>query len=129
MGENYDSGGAGIAVSVPDYAKLGNALAMGGKGSTGERILSPDTVDLMRKNQLSKEQSSTFNWSQLKGYGYGLGVRTMIDEAHGGSLGSLGEFGWGGAAGQQCLLIPTANFHCFMHIICLILRRITISRD
>ncbi len=113
LGENYDSGGAGIAVSVPDYAKLGNALAMGGKTANGEQILSKDMVDLMRKNQLSKEQMTTFNWSQLKGYGYGLGVRTMIDKSYGGSLGSLGEFGWGGAAGATMLVDPDCEFSLF----------------
>ncbi|MBR5614589.1 MAG: beta-lactamase family protein [Clostridia bacterium] len=113
MGEEYDSGGAGIAVSVADYAKLGNALAMGGKADTGERILASSTVDLMRQNQLSGGQIKTFNWSQLKGYGYGLGVRCMIDKAKGGSTGSLGEFGWGGAAGATMLVDPDREFALF----------------
>ncbi len=113
MGEEYDSGGAGIAVSVADYAKLGSALAMGGKTDTDERILASSTVDLMRQNQLSGEQIKTFNWSQLKGYGYGLGVRCMIDKAKGGSTGSLGEFGWGGAAGATMLVDPDREFALF----------------
>jgi CubicO group peptidase (beta-lactamase class C family) len=30
------------------------------------------------------------------GYGYGLGVRTMIDKAKNGSNSSIGEYGWSG---------------------------------
>ena len=55
----------------------------------------------MKQNQLSEEQRKTFSWSQLAGYGYGLGVRTLIDKAASGSVGDLGEFGWGGAAGAS----------------------------
>ncbi len=108
FGKNYDSGGAGIVVSIKDYAKFANTLANGGKAANGERILSAATVDLMRTNQLNEELRKDFNWPQLKGYGYGLGVRTMINKAEGGSNGSLGEFGWGGAAGAT-MLVDTKN--------------------
>jgi CubicO group peptidase (beta-lactamase class C family) len=101
FGEEYDSGGAGIITSVTDYSKLANALANSGLGSTGERILSPYAINLMKQNQLSETQRKTFSWPQLAGYGYGLGVRTMINKAEGGSMSSLGEFGWGGAAGSS----------------------------
>lgn len=101
FGAEYDSGGAGIITSVADYVKLVNALANRGMGATGERILSPFSVELMKRNQLSCEQIKTFSWEQLRGYGYGLGVRTMVDPAEAGSLSSVGEFGWGGAAGAS----------------------------
>ncbi len=113
LGENYDSGGAGIVVSVNDYAKLAGALAMGGTASNGEKILASGTVELMRQNQLTCEQRKGFTWSQLKGYSYGLGVRTLIDKAVSGSLGSLGEFGWGGAAGATMLVDPDREFSLF----------------
>ena len=103
FGENYDSGGAGISVSVPEYAKFADMLANGGIAANGERILSSGTVELMKTNQLTLEQIKNYNWSQLKGYGYGLGVRTMTDRAKSGSIGSIGEFGWAGAAGSTLL--------------------------
>ena len=53
----------------------------GGTGANGARILSPRTVDLMRMNQLSEAQMRDFNWIQMAGYGYGLGVRTMVSPA------------------------------------------------
>ncbi len=113
FGENYDSGGAGIITTVDDYALFCAALSNKGTGINGERILSPNTVELMKLNQLDKEQLTNFNWSQLKGYGYGLGVRTMVDKAAGGSNGSVGEFGWGGAAGATALIDTELNLSMF----------------
>ncbi len=104
FGSEYDSGGAGITTSVLDYSKFVSALANDGIGFNGERILSGKTINLLQTNQLSSRQLQSFNWEQLKGYGYGLGVRTMIDKAAGGSNGSIGEFGWGGAAGATVLV-------------------------
>ena len=106
LGPEFDSGGAGIISTVSDYAKLAAALANNGLGLTGERILSPAAVELMRTNTLDENQIKTFNWKQLAGYGYGLGVRTMMDRAKGGSLGNVGEFGWGGAAGASVFIDP-----------------------
>ena len=113
FGSRYDSGGAGITTSVSDYSKFASALACGGVGATGERIISPASIELMRTNQLSQEQKVSFNWSQLRGYGYGLGVRTMTDKALGGSIGSIGEFGWGGAAGATVLCDPSLKLSVF----------------
>jgi len=104
FGPEYDSGGAGITTTVGDYAKLSQALALKGKGVNGERILSEGTVELLRTNQLTDEQKRTFDWKQLRGYGYGLGVKTLEDVAQSGSTGSLKEFSWGGAAGATILM-------------------------
>lgn len=113
FGTEYDSGGAGITTSVSDYSKFVSALANNGVGMSGERIIAGSTIDLMRTNQLSGKHFDNFNWSQLAGYGYGLGVRTMIDKAKGASAGSLGEFGWGGAAGATVLVDPDLKLSMF----------------
>lgn len=118
-GEEYDSGGAGIITTVSDYVKLMAALANYGKGLTGERILSSASIDLLRTNRLNEVQRKDFNWKQLAGYGYGLGVRTMIDKAAGGCIGSLREFGWGGAAGATALIDPERNLAVFYAQHCL----------
>ena len=67
----------------------------------------------MRTNRLNEEQLKTFNWSQLLGYGYGLGVRTHMNKARSGGLSNLGEFGWGGAAGSTVLIDPEINMGVF----------------
>jgi len=112
LGPEFDSGGGGITTTIADYSKFCTALANGGVGATGEKILSSGTIDLLRTNQLSERQMKNFIWPQLKGYGYGLGVRTLIDKAAG-STGNLGEFGWGGAAGATVLVDPKEKLSVF----------------
>lgn len=81
---------------------------------TGERILSPYTVDLMRTDRLTSQQKEYFSWGGFfNGYGYGLGVRTHIDPALSGSIASIGEFGWGGAAGSSIYVDPDAKLGIF----------------
>ena len=106
FGSEYESGGAGLISSVDDYIKFANALCNKGKAQNGEKILSRHTIDLMRTNHLDETLLKDFNWIQMSGYGYGLGVRTMIDKAKGGSLSPVGEFGWGGAAGTYVMIDP-----------------------
>ena len=86
-----------------DYAKFAAALANSGTGLNNNRILSSATVKLMKTNQLNEAQRKTMNWRRLRGYGYGLGVRTLIDKAESGSNSSIGEIGWGGAAGATII--------------------------
>lgn len=113
FGDEYDSGGAGITTSVEDYSLFASALANGGVGISGERILSAKTINLMSENQLNDNQIKCLNWPQLKGYGYGLGVRTMLDMVKAGSNGSFKEFGWGGAAGATALIDPKLKLAMF----------------
>lgn len=101
---NYESGGAGITTTVCDYVKLMAALSCGGIGDNGERVLSPHTVELIKTNRLGAELLRDFNWKQMRGYGYGLGMRTHIDRVKSGSIANIGEFGWGGAAGASAYM-------------------------
>ncbi len=48
-----------------------------------DQVLQPETIDLMRSNQLSREMLLDFSWPHLVGYGYGLEVRTMVDPRKG----------------------------------------------
>ncbi len=103
---SYDSGGAGIISCVDDYILFADAMANKGLAKNGNRILSEKTVDLMRTNALTGQALSDMNWIQHEGYGYGLGVRTLMDPGLGGAIGQVGEFGWGGAAGAYALFDP-----------------------
>ncbi len=109
----FDSGGAGIITTVGDYAKLTAALAGGGLGANGERILSPKTVELMKADRLNEAQRADFNWKQHLGHGYGLGVRTHVDKRISGLNANLGEFGWGGAAGANVIVDTEENLGVF----------------
>ena len=109
LGPEYDSGGAGIATTVEEYSKLIAALAGYGKGLNGERILTPDSIELVRTNQLNAEVMKDFNWPEFRGYGYGLGMQTHVDPIKSGVISPLGEFGWGGAAGAMAFMDPSID--------------------
>ena len=104
---NFESGGAGLTTTVEDYAKFANMLTNLGVGENGRRVIGAATLDLMRANHLNAAQLQDYNWIQSSGYGYGLGVRTLISPAEAGSPGSVGEYGWAGAAGTYFLSDPT----------------------
>ncbi|TVY09175.1 serine hydrolase domain-containing protein [Paenibacillus cremeus] len=104
-GCKYESGGGGLLSTIGDYSRFAQMLARGGE-LDGVRILSRKTIELMAQNHLGPEQLKDFNWPQMKGYGYGLGVRVMIDPAEGGINGTIGEFGWAGLAGSWVLIDP-----------------------
>jgi len=105
--DEYQSGGAGLCSCTADYALFLDALACGGVGKSGARILNEQTVRLMQTNHLSGQALEDFHELRA-GYGYGLGVRTHMDANVSGSLSPVGEFGWDGAAGAFSM-VDTAN--------------------
>ncbi len=114
----YESGGAGLYSTVDDYSLFADAMANGGIGATGKQILKPETIDMMRTEQLGKyTMDSRFGCPAGPGYGYGLGVRTLIDKSEG-QRSSLGEFGWDGAAGSYVMIDPQYGLSLFfaMHV-------------
>ncbi len=113
FGPEYDSGGGGVCCTADDYAKFAACLANLGMGLNGERIISQSSVKLMKTNHLTPEQAVGYTWSDLKGYGYGLGVRTLMDKAAAGSLGNIEEFGWSGAAGATAIIDTALNLAVF----------------
>lgn len=99
FGPKFESGGAGCISCVDDYILFAETLTHKGVAPNGNRILASRTVDLMRSDCLDDRTRPDFNWDAFRGYGYGFGVRTLIKPQLGGTLSSLGDFGWGGAAG------------------------------
>ena len=114
---NYESGGAGLVCDVKDYITFADAIACGGKAKDGTRILSPEMIQLWRANQLCPEGRRSFDTWNRKGYSYGLGVRTRVDNSFGGR-GSVGEFGWDGAACSYVAIDPHTHLSMFlaMHV-------------
>ena len=100
FGPRFESGGAGTISCLGDYIRFAETLTHMGVTPTGKRILNARTVELLRTDCLDEHTRPDFNWSFMKGYGYGLGVRTLVSPVAAGTLSSVGEFGWGGAAGS-----------------------------
>lgn len=101
----YECSSTGILSTLRDYTKFAKMLANGGR--LGDvQIVGRKSLDLMRRNQLSETQLAEFRNTYLNGYGYGLGVRTMMDPAMAGSNGSIGEFGWSGLLGTWLSVDP-----------------------
>jgi CubicO group peptidase (beta-lactamase class C family) len=111
LSDAYESGGAGLICTVDGYSMVLDALANDGVGATGARILKPESIRTMSKNWLTDQQLEDFKKSGKVGYGYGLGVRTLIDSAC--SKSPLGEFGWDGAAGAYALIDPINHISIF----------------
>lgn len=103
----YEAPDAGLISSLHDIQAFSGMLACGGVWK-GERIIGRKTLDMMRQNLLPEEMLKEFHASQagMAGYGYGYGVRTLIDPAAGNCGGSIGEFGWRGAAGAWMMADP-----------------------
>lgn len=111
LGTEYESGGAGLCSCVDEYILFAEALCNGGVGLNGERILSRQAIDIMRIDTLPDEQKK--HEYGRPGYGYGLGVRTHVDPSLSGSLTSVGEFGWDGAAGCHVSIDPEREISIF----------------
>ncbi|MBE5808899.1 MAG: beta-lactamase family protein [Clostridiales bacterium] len=111
----FEGGGHGLYATLGDYLTFTQMLANGGT-LKGTRILGRATIDLMRANRLGPGQLEDFTFPYVAGYGYGLGVRTMMDPAAGGSNTPVGEFGWTGAAGTWASIDPSHGFSAvYMH--------------
>ena len=103
----YECASTGVISTLRDYTKFAKMLANGGELG-GVRIVGRKSLDLMRRNQLTGRQLSDYHdfCVNSQGYGYGLGVRTMMDPAAGGSNGSIGEYGWAGLLGTWLSVDP-----------------------
>jgi CubicO group peptidase (beta-lactamase class C family) len=102
-GPKLEAGGAGLFSTTGDYARFMQMLLNGGR-LEGVRILSRKTVELMMANHLNHMARTTHQWSEAEGFGLGGAVR--IDLAKGNAPGSVGQFGWDGAATTYAHLDP-----------------------
>jgi CubicO group peptidase (beta-lactamase class C family) len=91
-------GGHGLFSTIGDYFRFAQMLANGGE-LDGARILGRKTLELMHSNHVPPAiLPLEIGGLPLPGYGFGLGSRVLLDVAQSGAPGSVGEFGWSGAA-------------------------------
>jgi len=101
----YESASSGLISTLSDYQKFCTMLANGGVYGK-ERIIGRKTIDLMRQNLLTESMMKEFTNPSTNGYGYGYGVRTLVNPTAAHCGGSVGEFGWCGAAGTWMAVDP-----------------------
>lgn len=85
------SGGAGLLSTAFDYGRFLQMMLNEGE-LDGTRILSRKSVELMTVDHISNIK---FPWEN--GTGFGLGFSVVKNLGDRGTIGSVGEYGWGGA--------------------------------
>ena len=105
------SGGGGLVGSAGDYHRFTQMLLRGGE-LDGVRILGPRTVGYMTTNHLpggadlERFGRKLFAETNYDGTGFGLGFSVTDDAVAAKVLGSVGEYGWGGAASTAFWVDP-----------------------
>jgi CubicO group peptidase (beta-lactamase class C family) len=103
------SGGGGLISTAADYLRFTEMLR--GRGTLGDvRLLAPKTVEVMTSNALPGDIASmgvpVFSEVPFDGIGFGLGVAVTLDPARAKTLGSRGDFAWGGMASTAFWVDP-----------------------
>ena len=114
---SYSRGGIGLYSTVNDYFKFAQMLHLG-KSKSGNIIVKKETLEMATKNQIPSEflpfEIKSFDIKQMdenifEPYGWGFGFRVMMYPEKNEGIGSVGEFGWGGAASTYFLVDPKNN--------------------
>lgn len=100
-GKAFAAGG-GLSGTAADYLRLSQMFLNGGE-LDGVRLLSRKSVESMTVNQIGDARL----WQDsYPGYGFGLGFRVRLELGRSPTLGSVGEYGWGGAYGTYFFIDP-----------------------
>lgn len=111
-------GGGGMVSTMGDYMRFADMLRRGGVADPtigGARLLSPRTVAYMATNHLpgngdlSEVGRPIFSETTQEGFGFGLGFSVLMDVARAKTAGSVGDFGWGGAASTTFHVDPVED--------------------
>ena len=102
------SGGGGLVSTVQDYLAFIRMIVNGGTWQDA-RILSPETLSLMRTNQLPAGIGVNFPFWDMPGTVFGLGFALKAQLAEGEPAGMLNEYHWGGMAGTHTWMAPEAG--------------------
>ena len=105
------SGGGGLVSTMADYHRFTQMLLNGGE-LDGVRLLSNRTLRFMTSNHLPGNRTLNemgqigFAEGVMEGLGFGLGFAVNMTPAGNGALGSVGDYGWGGAASTMFSVDP-----------------------
>lgn len=108
----FHSGGAGLVSTVADYLEFIRMIANGGEWN-GVRFLRPETLRLMRTNQLAEGVGVKFMTWQLPSTVFGLGFALKTAPHEGEPVSATDEYHWGGIAGTHSWFAPRAGIAGF----------------
>jgi CubicO group peptidase (beta-lactamase class C family) len=94
-------GGAGLVSTMDDYTRFVMMLLNDGQLDNA-RILGRKTVELMRSNHLGDLNRGSLS----EGFGFGLTFAVNLGPGKAPTVGSEGEYNWGGAAGTSFWIDP-----------------------
>ncbi len=127
----FASGGGGLVSTADDYMRFARMILNEGE-LDGVRILSRKTVELMTQNSLSDEERAVDDPLAslvLRGKGFGLGVSVVKDVGATKEPGSVGQNGWGGAAGTWYFVDFKEDLAAVLMIQLLAARGVPIQQD
>jgi CubicO group peptidase (beta-lactamase class C family) len=110
-------GGGGLVSTMSDYVRFAEMLRRGGE-LDGRRLLAPRTVRYMATNHLpgnadlSMYGRPLFSETTFDGVGFGLLGSVTLDPVMAKVPGSVGDFGWGGAASTFFWVDPVEDLTC-----------------
>jgi CubicO group peptidase (beta-lactamase class C family) len=108
---DFLSATGGMVSTMHDYARFARMLANGGE-LDGASIIGPRTLAYMASNHLADgKDMAAMNYggySEISrwGQGFGLGFSVLLDPVAAGTVGTIGEYGWSGAAGTTFFISP-----------------------
>lgn len=111
----FESGGAGLASTLDDYAKFASMLLNGGE-LNGKRILSERAVKYMTSPSLMpwQQRELSEHWRSLSGFSYGNLMRNCIDPGQAHFFAEEGEYGWDGWLGCYFANCPKSGLTILM---------------
>ena len=103
---DFYRGGLGLTTTAKDYYRFCQTLLNQGKYQDGY-LLSPKTLEFMNMNHLKDDMLPIgFQELRLFGYGFGIGSRVLQHVPAIQVAGTVGEFGWAGAATTYYFIDP-----------------------
>ena len=99
------SGGGGLVSTTRDYFRFCQMILNRGE-LDGVRLLEPETVAMMTKNQIPAEAMPIGIGDSRVGLGFGLGFSVVTEKGAWDPAARVGEFGWGGAASTHYWISP-----------------------
>jgi CubicO group peptidase (beta-lactamase class C family) len=107
---SWPSGGGGLVSTIGDYFRFGQMLLNRG-ALDGVRLLGRKTVEWMLQNHMPEGLRED---SDRGANGFGLGGGVLLAPGLSHRPGSVGKFGWGGAANTEWWIDPAEQLNCVL---------------